>query len=335
MNLAKVLPILILLCIPTFSFGQSATNTATTTESGLETVSESWYTTDTISGQVDVGDFVVGPGRTELSMSPGETAISYLTITNRISEERIFRLEVADISGTSDGSAALRVIEGERGPYSILDYISFPENEITLSLGERARIPITVSLPGDAEPGGFYGTLLVSTIQVSNDTAEAVPTSPIIARIGSHFFISVAGDQDISGESFNLSVLPTQWWYESGPMTLALAYENTGSVHVNPYGEISVTNLFGDEVGYIELEPWFVLPQSIRTREVVWSREFLFGRYTAKATINRGYDDILDEVQVTFWVLPWRLLALIFGGLFVTIFIIRFFFRTFEFKRKS
>ena len=337
MTTRTVLPTLLFLLLPVSLFAQSdvalgTTSTATATPAVAE---EPWYKLETISGRVDVGDFVVGPGRTEISLEPGETIVQEISVTNRISEERTFKLAVVDIAGTADGSAAMTVIEGERGPYSIQDYISFPDDTFTLNLGERARIPVTISIPGDAEPGGFYGSILVSTVRIGSDGQEVAPRNPIIARVGSHFFITVEGEQEISGETLDLTILPSQWWYESGPMTFGIAYENTGTVHVNPYGQLSIKNTFGEEVGFVELEPWFVLPQSIRNREITWDREFLFGRYTAEATVNRGYDDILDTVQVTFWVLPWKLLALIFGAVFVVVFLIRLFFKTFEFKRRT
>ena len=124
-------------------------------------------------------------------------------------------------------------------------------------------------------------------------------------------------------------------WYEKGPIEMALLYENTGTVHLNPYGEVSIKNMLGEEVGYLEIDPWFVLPSAVRLREFSWDREFLFGRYTAEASINRGYDDEIDVLKTTFWVLPWKLVGSIFLGLFIIIFLVRTFFRTFEFKRKS
>jgi hypothetical protein len=132
-----------------------------------------------------------------------------------------------------------------------------------------------------------------------------------------------------------IATLDDTMWYEKGPINLGIFYENTGSVHLNPYGELSITNMFGEEVGFIELEPWFVLPKSLRTREITWDRELLLGRYTVTARINRGYDDIVDEVTTTFWVLPWKIVLGIFASIFILVFSIRAFFRTFEFKRKS
>jgi len=294
-----------------------------------------WFRTERLSGNVTQGDFVVGPGRTEIELSPGETAIQEISITNRISDNRIFELEVEDITGSSDGSSAVSLTGEERGPYSIRDYISFPEDTFRLELGERARIPITISIPPDAEPGGYYGSVLVSTVQADGGNIDNATRQPVVARIGSLIFLRVKGDTIISGETKSLSVIGDDWWYEKGPIELGILYENTGSVHVNPYGQLSVTNMFGEEVGYVELDPWFVLPKSLRVREVSWDREFLLGRYTVKAEINRGYNDIIDEVQISFWVLPWKIVGGTFLILFIIIFGVRSFFSRFEFKRKN
>lgn len=320
-----------------FAVEDVADNATTTADIVTENSVEEeklWYRSERISGNIDVGDFVVGPGRSEIEVKPGETVIQEISVTNRISGDRTFMLEVEDVSGSNDGSSAVNLTGEDRGPYSIRDYISFPEDTFTLELGERARIPVTISVPPDAEPGGFYGSVLVSTVQSPNSAEGAVPTSPIIARVGSLFFLTVQGDAVVEGKTLDLSLVADKWIYEKGPVELGILYENTGSVHVNPYGELTVTNMFGDQVGFVELEPWFVLPNSLRVREVTWDREFLLGRYTVNAQINRGYEDIVDQVSVSFWVLPWKIVGGVFLILFIILFSIRAFFRTFEFTRK-
>lgn len=304
------------------------------TSSSATNINETWYRLEKIEGDIDVGDFVVGPGRTEISVSPGETVVQEVTITNRISDGRTFTLEVDDITGSSDGSSAVALTDGARGPYSIRDYISFQQKSVTLNLGERARVPVTITIPKDAEPGGLYGSVLVSTDRTP-ETPDEGSRAPVIARIGSLFFVTVRGDVERGGEVTGIATLDDKAWYEKGPVNLGIFYENKGSVHLNPYGEISIKNMFGEEVGFVELEPWFVLPKSLRTREIAWDREFLLGRYVVTARVNRGYDDVVDEVTTTFWVLPWKIVLGIFFGIFIIVFGLRTFFRTFEFKRKS
>jgi hypothetical protein len=318
-------------------FAQSAQATSTdATSTQAEVVQEegNWYRSEQLSGNVSVGDFVVGPGRAEITVSPGETIVQEISVTNRISPHRKFHLEVEDIYGTNDASAAAKLSGSEKGPYSIRDYISFPSDTFELDLGERARIPVTITVPADAEPGGFYGSILVSTERTAESGEDTGSRSPIIARIGSLVFLTVRGDVEVGGQTKSISTVGNKWWYEKGPIDFSILYENTGAIHVNPYGEISITNMLGEEVGFVELDPWFVLPKSLRSREITWDREFLLGRYKVTAKINRGYDDKIDEVTTTFWVLPWKIVGGSFLIFFIVIFGIRTFLRTFEFKRK-
>jgi hypothetical protein len=326
------LSLLVLLPVSGHVFAQ-ATSTEAISSSTPEKAN--WFTVETIEGVIDAGDFVVGPGRSEINVSPGETVTKEITVTNRISDKRTFRLAIDDITGSADGSSAVTLTDGARGPFSIRDYVSFPDTTFTLGLGERARIPVTITIPANAEPGGVYGSVLVSTDQTPEELRQNESRSPVIARIGSLLFVTIQGDVVTEGQTKGIRALKNGWWYEKGPITLALLYENTGSVHVNPYGTIRISNLFGEEVGFIDLDPWFVLPKSLRSRDVTWDREFLFGRYTAIATVHRGYGEEVDVVETTFWVLPWKIIGSLFVGIFIIIFGIRVFFRTFTFTRRS
>jgi hypothetical protein len=180
--------------------------------------------------------------------------------------------------------------------------------------------------------------VLITTVRDDGAAAdESAPAtrSPIIARLGILFFITIPGETNRAGSMVDLTKIGHPLWYEEGPIRMGVSFENTGSVHLNPYGELRVKNMFGEEVGFMEIDPWFVLPQSLRTREIAWDREFLLGRYTATVSLNRGYEDIIDEQTVTFWVLPWRIVGGTFLVIFIVLLAIRAFFKTFEFKRKQ
>ncbi len=316
----------------------TSTFSSSTTELPTTSSSEPWFEIEKLTGdRINQGDFVVGPGRIEKDVKPGQTFVEYISVSNRISDNRTFELTVEDIAGSDETDEAVVLLGEEKGPYTIKDYISFPEKTFSLKLGERARIPVTITIPPDAEPGGFYGSVLVSTVQTddSENRDSATPRSPIIARVGTLFFLTIPGDINKEGETKEISLPNKKWWYEKGPIELNILYQNTGSVHLNPYGELRVKNLFNEEVGFMEIEPWFALPQSFRTRNITWDREVLFGRYTVTAYINRGYDNIVDEVSVSFWVLPWKVLGGTFLIVFFVIFGIRTFLKRFEFKRRE
>ncbi len=218
------------------------------------------------------------------------------------------------------------------------DYVSVEAPRFDLPHNVRARIPVTITVPADAEPGGLYGSVLVSTVskEAQSDVSQGTaPQSAIIARIGTLFFITIPGEIQKDGVLKEFGTLTKEKLFQSGPIKFGILFENKGAIHLTPYGEVRIQNILGEEVGMMTLEPWFVLPKSTRLREVTWERDFLFGRYTATAHINRSYDNVIDTISYSFWVLPWNLLALGFGVIFVVLFLTRAFFRTFEFKRKA
>jgi hypothetical protein len=283
-------------------------------------------------------DFVVGPGKYALELSPGESKIVELVVSNRMGERKRFSLTTEDMTGGSDSTQAVRLLGTEKGPYTLKDFISVPSTEFDLDHGMRARIPVTVSLPPDAEPGGRYGSLLVSIVS-RPDTMEGAegttPGSVVVSRIGTLFFVTNPGEvnQDLSLVDFDTT--QSTRFYTDTKIDFGIVSENKGSVHTTPYGEIRIHNTFGNEVGFIELEPWFVMPVSLRLREVLWNPEFLFGRYTAVAKVNRGYGDIVDEKSVVFYVVPMRILLGLFAAVFGVFFILYFIKTRFEFRRKG
>ncbi len=304
---------------------------------GTEFVSAQGITRESV-GAGDYGDFVVGPGKVELPLNPGETRVVEMTVTNRMGEERLFNIEVEDAAGSRDASRPIVLLGDDTGPYTLKDYLSVPEWSFRLKAGERARIPVTISIPADSEPGGRYGSVLVTTTSVGNDpelASDARSGSVIISRIGTLFFITTPGKVELEGQLEQFSTTPEKKVYNSGPINFAILFENAGSIHLNPYGAISITNMLGEEVGFVELDPWYALPQSLRYREVEWGREFLFGRYTATLELNRGYNDIVDTSTVTFWVLPVHIVGPLVGGLVLIVLMIRYMATRFEFRRKT
>lgn len=297
------------------------------------------YATEGIpGGDAVVGDFVVGPGKVDVTLKPGESRVVEMLVTNRTGERRVFNLTTEDMTGSTDLTKPVVLLGRDKGPYSLKDYLKVDHPSFELDHNERARIPVTISIPPNASPGGLYGSMLVDTVAIeaiTGETENTVPQSAIVARIGTLFFVTIAGEVKREGKLLEFATVGEKSFYQHGPISFGILHENTGSMHLAPYGEVRVSNMFGEEVGYVELEPWFILPQAERFREIRWDREFLFGRYTATAHINRSYDDIVDTDTFVFWVLPWKVLGGAFVGIFVILFLIRAFLRNFEFKRKA
>lgn len=310
--------------------------TSTDDDANATTPETDWFKVEKLVGGPNaIGDFVIGPGILDFGeVEPGKTVTANILVSNRIADNKTFEITVEDMTSSGDTSGSVTLLGDETGPYTIKDYVSFPSRTFTIDLGERAVVPVSITLPKDASPGGFYGSILISTVQTDEDSESSV-RSPVIARVGTLIFLTVKGDVIKSGGTKSLTLPNGKWWYEKGPIKFSILYENTGSVHSTPSGTLHIKNLFGEEVGFEELDPWFVLPHALRNRDIEWNRELLFGRYTATAAIDNGYNGTIEEVTVSFWVLPWKVVGGVFLIIFVVLFLIRAFFRTFEFKRKK
>lgn len=297
------------------------------------------YSKEALPDTTVYSDFVVGPGKIQVDMKPGETITKNIIVSNRLGSAKDFQIELEDIQGSRDVEQTVVLLAGQRGPYSLKDYLGIASTTFTINHAERVTIPVTIHVPSDAQPGGLYGSVVISTISKSASpelkSGSASGKSAIVTRIGTLFFIRVAGEvkEDASLVKFSLkndaSIVSA-----NEPVSFRLLYENNGTIHENPYGYITVSNIFGSTVAKVPVQPWFALPNSLRLREVVWTPKFLFGRYTAVAEINRGYGDIIDTKELTFWVIPWKLILGAFIGLVVVFMLLRWIFSKFTISIK-
>jgi hypothetical protein len=295
------------------------------------------YTLGALPDNKSYSDFVVGPGKIELNLNPGDTRTVEITIANRLGTPRVFNVSEEDFTGSNDLNQPVVLLGDDRGPYSAKDVIHIPLSSVDIPHAEKAFIPVTVSIPANAQPGGLYGSVVVSV--TSNPPSGTPPigastaTNPVITRLAVLFFIRIAGPVSAEGQlsQFSLSGKKTILW-NSDPVSFDMVYKNTGSIYLVPSGSISVTNMLGSPVAEIAVDPWFAMPASLRFREVTWAPPFLFGRYTAHAVINRGYASTSDQADLVFWVIPWKIILSVLIVLFIVIFGIRWIVTRFKFK---
>lgn len=288
-------------------------------------------------------DFVVGPGKQEFFLKPGETARAEIIVSNRMGEDRMFELNVEDFKGSRDINKSVELLGDVDGPYSLKKYINFEEKRFLLPNGTRARIPVTIKIPENAEPGGFYGSLVVSTVKPidkQDASGGAKGGVPLELRSAVLFFIRVDGFVHEEGKLVDFRILNDRNLFSGGEeVRLQLIFENNGSVHLDPYGEISVSNIMGQEIISKEIDPWYSMPDSLRSREDNIKTDGMMGRYAVSANIYRGYGDMediksYDKMTLTFWVIPWNYILIIFVVVLLLNFVISWLKKNFEFKRK-
>lgn len=276
-------------------------------------------------------DFAVGPGKIEMELAPGQTGTFDLLVSNRLGTSKVFQLASEDFTGSTDPSQTVILLGSDRGPYSLQDFIKVGVSTVTIEHGSRVRIPVSVSIPKNAEPGGLYGSVIVSTMSKSSETDNSggvVSTNPIFTRIATLIFIRVKGEVKEIGMLSDFKLAQNKKVVSgTDPLIFNLFFKNDGNVHLNPRGTVTIQNMLGSTVGSVEVEPWYAMPKSLRFREVSWTPKFLFGKYTATASILRGYGEVKDEIKYTFWAIPWKLFLIVLVVVIILVAIFRKVFR--------
>ncbi len=297
------------------------------------------YQIETLPDVSVEGDVVIGPGKIELSLDPGGTAQETIYFTNRTGRTVNFTVNVEDFKGSRDVNQGTVFLGDQKGPYSLKDYLHPDTWTFTLNHGQRMVLPVKIEIPQDAEPGGLYGVVFGTAQPPEYDRAangnEAAATVGIAARVGTLFFIKVNGNAKEDGQLNNFSTKDNKSYYEQGPINFQFTYVNNGNVHLVPYGLIEISNMAGKKVGQIEIPPYFAMPDSERLNEAKWDKKMLFGKYTAMLSLNRGYGDIVDSKQISFWVVPWKLMLAGLAGLIAAVWFLGWVFSHFEFKKKK
>ncbi len=287
-------------------------------------------------------DFVLEPGKTELFLDPGESVTKFVSVTNRINRTIEFLIAPEDLTGSDDPTRPVVLLGEETGPYSLKNFIKPEISKFKLKPGEKITIPVTISIPEDAEPGGFYGALIISnepSKTPDQSISETQSQTRIISRLASLYFIRVNGQVKESGKLDDFKTLgPQRLFNESKPDGFEFSYVNDGRVHLVPYGIITIKNITGRVITTLPIDAYFALPNSTRYRAINWEDEaprFYLGKYTATLSLNRGYGDITDEKTISFWVIPWKVLVLVLVIILVVVTALYFIMTRFEFRRKK
>ncbi len=273
-----------------------------------------------------VNDFVLEPGKVEVFVNPGDSITKTITVTNRASTKVSFKIEIEDFIGSDDQDKPVILLGNEKSPYSFKDNVVPSVNTFTLEANTNLTIPVKINVPANAQPGGFYTSVLVSnqpSVDEASQSSVVKGGTKVISRIGTLFFIRVNGVTKESGSLEDLRVsAPTK---DSSAYNFSILFKNDGNVHLVPYGWVTITDVFGKMVGRVPVDAYFAMPQSVRYRDVQWSAPFLFGKYEATVQLNRGYgSDLVDTKTISFWAVPLKETSMIVVGLIVLYMLYRF-----------
>ncbi len=256
----------------------------------------------------------ISPALVELNAVRGGTYTIKLNVMNVTAADLVYTSSVEDFTAAGE-TGSPHIVQNSKLPAtaSIRTWIS---TVLKFDLGSHQAKDIiaTIKIPNNAEPGGHYGVL-----SFSGETPEVEGTGVgLSASAGALILIRVDGviKEQAELSSFYTSLNGKQSsFFENGPVTFITRIQNQGNIHIKPFGNIEVRDMFGGLVENMKVNDSKsnVLPNSIRRFETSLNKPWMVGLYTANLTMGYGTTGQAITNTITFWVIPYKIvLAVLF-----------------------
>lgn len=272
----------------------------------------------------------ISPPVVSLSANPGQSVEAKIVLRN-ISNNSLFVTGVLNdfTASGEDGTPKILLDEGESSPYSFKEWTN-PLQEMTLAARKTQDLKITINVPTNAAPGGYYGI-----IRFTATPPELKGTGvSLSASLGALVLLKVNGvaKEEMTIKSFSASSDGKDGWlFESAPIKFAVRMSNTGNIHEQPVGQIAITDMFGKKIANVNVNMPIrnVLPQSVRKFEPlldssVIGNRILFGYYKADLKMKYGTDGTILTDSISFWIIPYKLIAISITGIIAAFFVLKF-----------
>lgn len=271
---------------------------------------------------------------------PGETVSTELRVKNSGTKSEL--LKVGLMKFTAYGEEGKPELKDREAGDDYFDWVTFSENRFVAQPNEWKSITMTVALPKTAAFDYYYA---VTFSRADGSVAAADRQAKV--QGGTAILVLVEADVPGAVRTAQITSFTTSHkTYEFLPVDFSIKIKNTGNVHLAPTGNIFI--LKGKKVVdtiQVNATEGNVLPGSSRIFQSSWTNGFpsyetknvdgkvvlkngkpvqelswkitqiknlRAGKYTAHLTMvyDDGHRDVPLDATVSFWVIPWRIIAL-------------------------
>lgn len=287
------------------------------------------------SGTAEGFSVQVSPSPLVGTVIPGQMSTFDLKIRNTSAQPQTLKMGLRAFSIDSlSGKVDLK----NSPPDAVKDFVSFSNPTFNVAAGEIFNQHIKVNTPASA---GFTYSFAVIIAQQNPPKSQA-GQSAIQGSVAVFTLLSVDRPGAISRLQLD-RVTVGRHVYEYLPATFTVKLRNSGNTLVQPKGNIYIQRHVGDTKPLAVLDlnssSGYILPNSARSISSEWQTGFphyktvtnsvgasekklsyeggdfsklRFGKYVAKvvAVYSDGGRDVPLEADISFWVIPWRLLLI-------------------------
>ncbi len=282
-------------------------------------------------GIMTVSALTVSPARDEKAADPGETIQGTMTIINEQDADQTYYTSVENFDSQGESGTPNFTASKE----GLASWVKV-EEKITLKRNERISLPYSITVPKDAEAGGHFAAIFLSTVPPAAGEGQV----SVGAKVGMLILLRVTGDVKETGNLLTFAIKNTEGkTLTSLPIEFFYRFKNTGNDRVEPKGDIVIKNMIGGEVARINANKsqGNVLPASTRRFDVRYGENdapavsapffdkvrfqmdnFAFGMYTANLDLAFGNQG-KDSKTLTYFILPWHLITVVVVTILVVV----------------
>ena len=250
---------------------------------------------------------VVSPPNTQVEGKPGDVIQKNVKVTNNSdTAELVLRVYVKDFIVQDDAGTPIPVSKTTAGHYLASPWFTLEKSEIVIPAKSTEQIVVLITVPSDALPGGHYASVFFEPVPGRGLKNTVSYTT---SQVGALFAINVPGDIKFDAliKEFKTKINV----FEFGPIDFTAVIENQSDTHISPKSTITIHDTLGRQVAEIPLEDVNIFPFTSRTLSGTWETVWGLGRYTATLSAAYGPSDLVASHTISFWIMPYRLLAAI------------------------
>ncbi|HUD05907.1 MAG TPA: hypothetical protein VMR18_03295 [Candidatus Saccharimonadales bacterium] len=273
--------------------------------------------------------FIVSPVREELTVKKGQSVSIQMSVQNPTTAPLTAEPVVNDFEANPNESGVPDLLLNNKPPFPVNDFRSLvlPLNNLSLKPGQKVYFLVTISVPANGASGGYYGAIRF----VPTSTNISGGNVGLTASVGTLFLITVPGHlvehlSIVQLASVNSSGTPESVFF-GGDVSLMNRIDNTGNIHLAPYGSVQVKNMEGHEVYHYNFNSTQgnILPDSVRKFVDPLSYKGWLGHYTVSEYLawSQGSGNIL-YASTSFWYFPiWFVILVLVIVALIIVWVVR------------
>lgn len=257
---------------------------------------------------------VVAPARQTVALDAGTSEMLQIKFFNESTTAISGNLKVVDFIVTGSNGAPI-LLEEEPN-----DWIKLPYDKASIPSGDVLKVNFKVEVPSSAASGGRYAAIIFETVgQFETDTSSNTESaSAVSSRIVGLVSVRVNGP---IVESAFIDVFKTPKFMEFGKIPVNFEILNKGGYHINPKGQITLTNWMGKEVERVTIDDKNIFPDASRIYDAKLGQTWMFGKYSVGLTASYGEQGKTLTASNFVWIIPVTAIVIIIFSILIIILI--------------